>query len=84
MTNGSTLDSSVDTISVVVCGGSNQRVGLVVEKILDIGNDEILARSRADRPGVLFTAVVKGKVTEFPDVAAIVREVTTDTPQAGI
>ena len=84
MTNGSTLDSSADTISVVVCGGSNQRVGLVVEKILDIGNDEILARSRADRPGVLFTAVVKGKVTEFPDVAAIVRDVTTDTPQAGI
>ena len=83
-TNGTTLDSSADTISVVVCGGSNQRVGLVVEKILDIGNDEISARSRADRPGVLFTAVVKGKVTEFPDVAAIVREVTTDTQQAGI
>lgn len=81
--NGNTSDSSGDSLSVVVCTGHNQRVGLVVEKILDIGNDEILARSRADRPGVLFTAVVKGRVTEFPDVAAIVREVTTDSTQAG-
>ena len=83
-TSGNASDSPADTILVVVCAGSNQQVGLVVEKILDIGNDEILARSRADRPGILFTAVVKGKVTEFPDVAAIVREVTTDAPQAGI
>jgi len=84
MTSESISDSSGDTISVVVCGGSDQRVGLVVETILDIGNDTVSAKSRPDRPGVLFTAVVKGRVTEFLDVAAIVREVTTDVPQTSI
>ena len=46
----------------------------MVGRILDIVADQISARSRANRPGVLFTAVVQEKVTEFVDVAALVRE----------
>jgi two-component system chemotaxis sensor kinase CheA len=74
------LDSSADTIPVVVCDDASQRVGLMVGKILDIVHDPISARSRANRPGVLFTAVVQEKVTEFIDVAALIREATANLP----
>jgi two-component system chemotaxis sensor kinase CheA len=64
------LESS-DTIQVVVYAGKTQRIGLVVGKILDIVDEEIASRAAATRPGVLFTAVVQGKVTEFIDVEGI-------------
>ena len=73
--------TSEETIPVVVCADANQRVGLMVGKILDIVHEQISARSRANRPGVLFTAIVQDRVTEFVDVAALVREATSDLPQ---
>jgi two-component system, chemotaxis family, sensor kinase CheA len=66
-----------DTIPVVVCGDADQWVGLIVGKILDIAQGQISARSRATRPGVLFTAIVQDRVTEFVDVAALLREAST-------
>jgi two-component system chemotaxis sensor kinase CheA len=71
-----------ETIPVVVCTNDDQHVGLMVGKILDIVHDPITARSRASRPGVLFTAVVQERVTEFVDVAALVREVMMDSAES--
>jgi two-component system chemotaxis sensor kinase CheA len=62
-----------DTVQVVVCASRGQRVGLVVGTILDIVEETLVVRSRAGRPGVLFTAVVHGRVTEFLDVEGILR-----------
>jgi two-component system chemotaxis sensor kinase CheA len=62
-----------DTTQVVVYAGGGRRVGLVVGSILDIVEEEVVTRSEANRPGVQFTAVVQGRVTEFLDVSAIVR-----------
>lgn len=72
ISNPDTADAA-DAISVVVCADEDYRAGLVVENILDIVHEEVFARSRSDRPGVLFTAVVQERVTEFIDVAALVR-----------
>lgn len=71
---------SPESVSVVVYAGGQQRVGLVVGRILDIVHEPVTARCRATRLGVLFTAVVQGKVTEFVDVAALVRESPTAVP----
>jgi len=79
--SATTSATSEETIPVVVCADANHRVGLMVGRILDIVHDQISARSRANRPGVLFTAIVQDRVTEFVDVAALVREATTDLPQ---
>jgi two-component system, chemotaxis family, sensor kinase CheA len=65
--------SASDTVQVVVYAGKGQRVGLVVGRILDIVEETIPARARANRPGVLFTAVIQGRVTEFLDIAGIIR-----------
>jgi len=62
-------------IPVIVCVAENQKIGLIVDRILDIvhWNDELTTPGRSSRPGVLFTAIVQGKVTEFLDIAALVQ-----------
>lgn len=56
---------------IVVYSLGDERLGLIVDRILDIVAEADLNRSRASRPGVLYTAIVQEKVTEFIDVAAI-------------
>ena len=67
-----------DTVQVVVYAGQGRRVGLVVDRILDIAEETLASRSVAHRPGVLFTAVVQGRVTEFLDVEGILRATDPD------
>ncbi|MFI5459910.1 MAG: chemotaxis protein CheA [Isosphaerales bacterium] len=62
-----------ETVQVVVYSGEGRRVGLVVGHILDIVEETLVSRSRSSRPGVLFTAVVQGRVTEFLDIKGIIR-----------
>jgi two-component system chemotaxis sensor kinase CheA len=69
------LSSNGDPIQVVVYAGAGKRFGLVVDRILDIAEETIESRSAATRPGVLFTAVIQGRVTEFLDVEGIIRSV---------
>jgi two-component system chemotaxis sensor kinase CheA len=67
-----------DTIQVVVYAGTGQRVGLVVDRILDIAEETLVSRSSAHRPGVLFTAVIQGRITEFLDLEGIIHSVDPD------
>ena len=67
---------------VVVCAGAEQRVGLVVGSILDIVDEEVTTRSRANRPGVSYTAVVQGRVTEFLNVDAMLQAAAPDLAPA--
>jgi len=62
-----------DAVPVVVYAGAGRLAGLVVGRILDVVDAAVGARSAADRPGVLFTAVVQDRVTEFLDVDGIIR-----------
>jgi two-component system chemotaxis sensor kinase CheA len=62
-----------DPVQVVVYAGKGQRVGLMVDRILDIAEETIAFRSPAQRPGVLFTAVIHDRVTEFLDLEGIMR-----------
>jgi two-component system chemotaxis sensor kinase CheA len=67
-----------ESVQVVVYAGKGQRVGLVVGQILDIVEETIVSRARANRAGVLFTAVIQGRVTEVLDVEGIIRSVDPD------
>jgi two-component system chemotaxis sensor kinase CheA len=74
-----------DTLQVVVYARKGQRVGLVVDRILDITEEAVASRSGLSRPGVLFTAVIQGRVTEFLDLEAVTRSVDPvfwERPQA--
>jgi two-component system chemotaxis sensor kinase CheA len=66
------------TVQVVVFASEGRRVGLIVDRILDIAEETVISRSRAHRPGVLFTAVIQERVTEFLDVECIFASVDSD------
>ena len=73
-------------MQVVVYAGAGRRVGLVVDRILDIVEETLISRSAAQRSGVLFTAVIQGRVTEFLDIESILDSVDPNgaQPQATV
>ena len=64
-------DTGAEAVQVLVFVNGTERVGLVVERVLDIVEDAAPVRSKATRPGVLFNAVVHDRITEFLDVDAL-------------
>ena len=71
-----------EKLQVVVHAERGRRVGLVVGQILDIVEETINTRTQASRPGVLFTAVVQDRVTEFLDVDGIIRSADSASTRA--
>jgi two-component system chemotaxis sensor kinase CheA len=67
-----------DTVQVIVYSANGRRVGLVVDRIVDIAEESVVVRSAAQRRGAAFTAVIQGRVTEFLDVEAIVHAALGD------
>ena len=67
------LESGNGMLHVVVCNHEKHQVGLLVEQILDIVDDTAELKYPASRDGVLYSAVINGKVTELVDVAAVLR-----------
>jgi two-component system chemotaxis sensor kinase CheA len=76
--NGASRPHLNDTVQVVVYAGSGHRFGLIVDRILDIAEETIVTRSPATRPGILFSTVIQGRVTEFLDLENIVHSVEPD------
>ena len=52
--------------------------GLVVERILDIVEQELKVQRRAPRAGLLGTAVIGGQVTDLLDIAAVVKRFASE------
>jgi two-component system chemotaxis sensor kinase CheA len=65
-----------EAVQVVVCNRKEQSVGFIVERILDIADQDSDIRGPASRPGVLGTAVFLGHVTEMLDVESLVQAST--------
>jgi two-component system, chemotaxis family, sensor kinase CheA len=55
-------------LQVVVCSRRGGRIGLVVDQILDIVEDEITVQSSTAQRGLSGTAVIRGRVTDLLDV----------------
>jgi two-component system chemotaxis sensor kinase CheA len=62
-----------EAFQVVVYARPEQPVGLVVERILDIVEQDSDVQGPSSRPGVECTAVIHGQVTELLDVEALIR-----------
>ncbi len=60
-------------VPVVVCTGDSQPCGLIVERILDIVEEDLNVRGKTTRPGIDYTAVVQGRVTEIVNIATLLR-----------
>jgi two-component system chemotaxis sensor kinase CheA len=64
--------SSSDEMSVVVYADERRSVGLVIERVVDIVEDRLTEYEAPPRFGVARATVVKGRVTDVLDVAALV------------
>jgi two-component system, chemotaxis family, sensor kinase CheA len=60
-------------VQVVVHRRGGLSIGLAIGQILDIVEETVPHRAAATRPGILFSAVVQGKVTEFLDLDEALR-----------
>ena len=60
------------SLQVVVYANQGRSVGLVVDRILDIVEESFVIQRRADRKGVLGSAVIQKRVTDILDVPALI------------
>jgi two-component system chemotaxis sensor kinase CheA len=74
---GTTADAGRDRgegpLQVVVYAERGRSVGLVVERVLDIVEEDVVVERMADRAGILGSAVVQQRVTDLLDVPGVVR-----------
>jgi two-component system chemotaxis sensor kinase CheA len=62
-----------EAIRVVVCARQERPFGLIVERILDIVEQDTDVQGPSSRPGVECTAVIQGHVTEMLDVETLIQ-----------
>ena len=75
--DGNDSNNGKDELSVVVHTSGEQSIGLVVDAILDIVEEELDTHNFKNRDGVIGTIVVQGRVTELLDVDKIISTVAS-------
>ena len=67
--------STSDQVSVVVHEDGDRRVGIVIDRVLDVVDEQVVPTEVGRRAGVLGSAVVQERVTDLVDLEAVVRPV---------
>jgi len=70
-----------ENLQLVVYNDDGREVGIVVDRILDIVEDRVVVEKPSDRPGLLGSAVIQGRITDLLDIRRIVRDVQGGTPE---
>jgi two-component system chemotaxis sensor kinase CheA len=63
---------------VVVIGDANRTIGLEVDAILDIVEEAISATQMTNRPGLIGSAIVGQKVTDFLDLHSVIEQANSN------
>jgi two-component system chemotaxis sensor kinase CheA len=63
-----------DPLQVVVCSESGRSLGLVVDRIVDIVNEQLTIEPPGQRAGVLGSSIIQRRITEFLDVPALMHD----------
>jgi two-component system, chemotaxis family, sensor kinase CheA len=66
-------DSWEGAVQVVIAGAGEQRVGLVVDRILDITTEAVDLKRQGRGPGLRGSAVLDGRVTDVVDLELLLR-----------
>ena len=67
-------NADAQSVQVVVIGQGERAIGIEVDHILDIVEEQINAPQMTERPGLLGSAILGQRITDFLDVRAVVRE----------
>lgn len=69
----SQTDPTDDKLPVVVVSVDGEKqVGLIVDQVLDIVEQAIDIKGKANQPGILYNAVIQGQVTEILNVETVI------------
>jgi len=82
----SASDDDNQPLQVLVIADGDRTVGVLVDQILDIVEEQVTATQLTDRPGLLCSAIVGQKVTDFLDLRAVIKageQVGLNSPQSG-
>jgi two-component system chemotaxis sensor kinase CheA len=79
---GGPATSDGETLSVIVCRAGVSDVGLVVDEISDVTDESIRHLSGGGRHGILGSAVVGGRVTDFLDLAVVLQDVALTSTES--
>ena len=60
-------------VQVVVIADGDRTIGVEVDQIVDIVEEQVSAVQMTDRPGLLCSAIVGGKVTDFLDLRSVIK-----------
>lgn len=66
---------SEDPLQVVVYSHDNVRVGIIVDKVLDIVRQGSLTRHTAPREGIVGTAIIQDQVTDVVDMQLLLNDI---------
>ena len=72
-TQSAATDEKIQVVVVHMDAENENMVGLVVDRILDIVEEEIEVKGPATQEEVLYSAVIQGRVTELLDAEAAIR-----------
>ncbi|HEY1951132.1 MAG TPA: chemotaxis protein CheW [Bryobacteraceae bacterium] len=64
--------AAAEPMRVIVFNDGDRSVGMIVDQILDIAEEEITVRQKSSRHGLLGSAVVGGRVTDFLDLNPVI------------
>jgi len=68
-------DEAADApLQVVVSSDKGRSFGLIVERILDIVEENISIKQRSSLRGILGAAIIQGKVTDLLDIRAAIQQ----------
>jgi len=68
----SNLGQLADPVQVVVFNDGDRSVGMVVDQILDVAEEAVTVRQKSSRKGLLGSAVVGKRVTDFLDLNEVI------------
>ena len=66
-------DAAAGNLQAVVYTAGGRRIGLVVDRILDIVDEAVVAQPTGAGPGIFGTAAIGGRVTELLDLPGLIR-----------
>jgi len=73
------LDGQPRPLQVIVHNGAQGGVGFVVDRILDIVEEDVSVRRKSQTHGLLGSAVIQQKVTDLLDVETLVSGLLTES-----
>ena len=69
-------DKSPDPVQVIVFNDGDRSLGVVVDQILDVAEEAVTVRQKSGRKGLLGSAVVGKRVTDFLDLNQVIQAAT--------